>query len=68
MITTGIVTDNVPQAAWAPYSLTTFRQQIEVMTDETMSILSARIENAALEPKLSLIPGELIVRGSVRAK
>lgn len=58
--------DDIPQAAWATYNLTTFRQEVEAMTDETLSILRARIENGNLEPKLSLVPGQLISRGSVR--
>ncbi len=58
--------DDIPQAAWATYDLTTFRQDVDAMTDETLSILKARIENENLEPKLSLIAGRLVSRKSVR--
>jgi DNA-binding LacI/PurR family transcriptional regulator len=58
--------DDVPPAAWPAYNLTTFRQRVDVMVAETVSMLTAWI--AAKEPETAhvVLQGELIIRGSTR--
>jgi DNA-binding LacI/PurR family transcriptional regulator len=58
--------DDVPPAAWPAYSLTTFRQRINRMVAETVTILIDRIEGGGAEPHRIEIAGALIVRGSTR--
>ena len=62
--------DNVPQAAWDAYQLTTVSQPIEALLDATMTVLAARLskEEKKFRPKIDLIPGKVIVRDSVKIK
>ena len=59
--------DNIPMAAWASYNLTTFSQEVDTMIDETLHILSEKLENPDSVPVFKLVPGRLIARESVRA-
>ncbi len=58
--------DDVPPAAWPAYNLTTYRQRVDQMVQETVDMLLAWI--AADVPKVSrvVLPGELVIRGSTR--
>ncbi len=58
--------DDVPQAAWPTYSLTTIRQPTEAMVAATADLLLRRIENGDATPARVSLPVELIVRGSAR--
>ncbi len=58
--------DDVPQASWGAYDLTTWRQPVNRMVDATVSLLLERIETGTPAPKKIEIEGELILRGSVR--
>ena len=61
--------DNVPQAAWAAYQLTTIAQPMDALLDATMNRLEDRLSGVVEEgfrPKTKLIPGQLIVRQSVK--
>lgn len=58
--------DDIPAAAWPSYDLTTVRQPINRMIEETVELLLARVEEPGSEPTTRLVPGDLIVRGSVR--
>jgi len=58
--------DDVPLAAWPAYNLTTFRQRVNRMVAETVTILVAHIEGEATEPRRVAIDGMLIERGSTR--
>jgi DNA-binding LacI/PurR family transcriptional regulator len=58
--------DDIAAAAWPSYSLTTFRQPINRMIDETLRILSERTSNPQRERATVLVPGRLIRRGSAR--
>lgn len=61
--------DNVPQAAWNSYQLTTIAQPIEALLDSTLEVLSQRLdESKDFQPKIEHFPGELLVRGSVKLK
>lgn len=60
--------DDLPEASWPSYNLTTIRQPVEAMANATLDLLIDRIENASAEPQTRLVPGELIVRASVAAR
>lgn len=58
--------DDIPMAGWPSYSLTTVEQQVDRMIDETLSLMSDKIENINTPAELRLVPGKLKLRGSVR--
>ncbi len=58
--------DDVPQAAWPTYGLTTIRQSADDMVDAVVDTLLARIERGDSEPQRTIIDAPLIVRTSAR--
>ena len=58
--------DDIPMAGWPVYNLTTIRQEVDVMIARTMDLMQARITGPDTPPKLEFVPGQLVVRGSVR--
>ena len=58
--------DDVPQASWASYDLTTYRQPVNRMVEATVELLLDQIEAGKTHPRKIEIEGELILRGSVR--
>jgi len=58
--------DNVPQAAWKGYDLTTVSQPAEAMIEATLAILIEQIESQSVERRASILPSQLIVRGTSR--
>ena len=58
--------DDVPASAWPTYDLTTVRQPVNKMVQETVEILIEKINNAEIEPRRVKIDGPLIIRGSAR--
>jgi len=58
--------DDVPEASWKGYDLTTISQQADAMLDATLSILLEQIENRAVIKRASVIPAKLVVRGSAK--
>lgn len=58
--------DDVPAAQWRAYDLTTVRQPADRMVNETVDILLAQIDGAALSPRNIEIDGPLVCRGSTR--
>jgi DNA-binding LacI/PurR family transcriptional regulator len=58
--------DDIPPAAWPSHDLTTVRQRINLMVDEAVDILLARIDDPALPVTTRLIPGDFIARGTAR--
>ena len=58
--------DDVPQAAWPSYGLTTMRQSAARMVEATVEALMARIEAGDEVPRQVEIEGSLIVRTSAR--
>lgn len=58
--------DDVPQAAWGAYDLTTYRQPVNRMVAETVSLILAQIDSGVTVPETIEIEGELILRGSTR--
>jgi DNA-binding LacI/PurR family transcriptional regulator len=57
--------DDVPQAAWGAYSLTTVVQSVERMVDATVGLLLQQIQEGA-SPRNVVIPCQLVERQSVR--
>ena len=59
--------DNVPQAAWGAYQLTTFEQPVGPMIEATVGLLQERLREEGAGPARNVVvPGSLIVRGSAR--
>ena len=58
--------DDVPMAAWKTYDLTTLRQPVNRMVDETVSMLLDMVENGIYPDGRLEIDSPLIVRGSAR--
>ncbi len=57
--------DDIPQAAWAPYDLTSIRQDEEAMIDRAVSILERLYDGAAdTVSDEVLIPGQMTLRSS----
>ena len=58
--------DDVPEAAWKGYDLTTVAQSWRKMIDATVTILLEQIENEVVKKCAAVLPAELVVRGSAR--
>lgn len=58
--------DNVPQAAWAAYSLTTVEQPIDTMIEATVSLLIQQLEDGQVESTQQCFPISLIKRATSR--
>lgn len=58
--------DDVQLAAWPAYNLTTVRQPVNRMVDETVDILMTCIQEPNTAPRRVAIDGPLILRGSTR--
>ena len=62
-----IGSDNVPQAAWASYSLTTVEQPVDPMIEATVTLLQDYLrDDSSPVARNIVVPGELIVRDSAR--
>jgi DNA-binding LacI/PurR family transcriptional regulator len=59
--------DDVPQAAWPSYALTTIRQPTDSMVRAVVEALMAAIEEDDPAPRRVSFPGPLILRRSARA-
>lgn len=60
--------DDIPQAAWNGYQLTTFRQPIPLLTDQVMEVIRQRAEEPETPHALFTLPASLVVRRTVRGK
>ena len=58
--------DDVPQAAWPSYGLTTVEQPSEPMIEATVRVLARQIESGAVVRDDTRLPATLVVRGSAR--
>ena len=59
--------DNVPQAAWASYRLTTVEQPVDPMIEATVAVLQEYLrDDTPPVARNIVVPGELIVRDSAR--
>ena len=60
--------DDVPQASWPSYALTTVAQPLERMVSETVGLLRSYLRDDSLQPAQEVVlPGELKIRSSTRA-
>jgi len=61
--------DNVPQAAWDAYSLTTYEQPVQPMVEATVELLQSYLREGQTSPSRNVIvPGCLVVRDSCRVQ
>ncbi|MBL8582929.1 MAG: substrate-binding domain-containing protein, partial [Rhizobiaceae bacterium] len=58
--------DDVPEAGWGGYKLTTIRQPGDEMIAETVRILVEQIETRKVVKYNAVLPGNLVVRSSAR--
>jgi DNA-binding LacI/PurR family transcriptional regulator len=58
--------DDVPEASWKGYDLTTVAQPPDDMIEATVSILLEQIEKKAVRRRAMVLPATLVVRGSTR--
>jgi len=56
--------DNVPQASWGGYQLTTIEQNSEVMIEATVSIILKHIETGLVMPQRVVVPVKAILRAT----
>ena len=59
--------DDIPQASWSAYRLTTFRQPTEALGEAVMHAIRRRADSPDAPPRLATIPVELVDRSTVRA-
>jgi DNA-binding LacI/PurR family transcriptional regulator len=61
--------DNVPQADWGSYRLTTVEQPLQPMIEATVGLLQRYLRDAQVSPRENVVvPGQLVVRESVRQR
>ena len=60
--------DDVGSARRPPYQLTTVRQPVEEMAHNVVQLLTERVDNPQLAPRVLLLPGELVLRRSARVE
>ncbi len=58
--------DDIPQAGWSAYRLTTFRQPVDRLTDAVMNAVHRRAGDGAAAHSVTTVPVELIARATVR--
>lgn len=58
--------DDIPQAAWNAYQLTTFRQPVRLLTDQVMHVIRQRAETPESPHAIFTLPASLVVRMTVR--
>ena len=58
--------DDVPEASWLAYDLTSVSQSSETMIENTVAILLEQIEKRVVKRRAAVLPAELIVRSSAR--
>ncbi len=58
--------DDISMAGWSKYSLTTVRQPVERMVNETIEVLTTAIESPDSPAVTRVIPTELVIRQSAR--
>ncbi len=58
--------DDVPEAGWGGYRLSTIEQPTRPMIDETVNILLEQIERGEVSRRARVVPSRLIVRDTTR--
>ncbi|MDK9696270.1 MAG: LacI family DNA-binding transcriptional regulator [Siculibacillus sp.] len=58
--------DDVPEARWGAYRLTTFQQNAQLLAAEILAVLEMRLETPTRSPIVSVLELPLVMRDSVR--
>lgn len=58
--------DDVPEAAWAGYNLTTVSQPAAAMVEATVAIMLEQVGDNAVQRRAAMLPCALVIRGSAR--
>lgn len=58
--------DDIREAAWPSYDLTTVRQPVNMMVDEAIAVLLRQIEDPTVRPSSLRVPCPLVMRSSAR--
>ena len=58
--------DDVPEASWGGYELTSVSQNLNEMITATIDILLSQIDRQKVRRKAAVAPAQLVVRGSAR--
>jgi len=58
--------DDIPQAAWSAYRLTTFRQPVADLAAAVMSVIQRRAEDSSSRHGLTTVPVRFVARSTVR--
>ncbi len=58
--------DDVPEASWGGYELTTISQSSDEMVAATAAILMEQIENSVVRKRASVLPARLVIRKTAR--
>jgi DNA-binding LacI/PurR family transcriptional regulator len=56
--------DDIPQAAWAAYNLTTFLQPCDMQAAQAIELLTSRMDEPKLTARVEFTPVTLVQRGS----
>lgn len=59
--------DDVPEAGWPSYNLTTIEQSIDKMIDATVDILLEQMKHKQVSPIQKVTPASLTLRGSTKS-
>ena len=57
--------DDIPQAGWSAYQLTTFRQPVRLLTDAVMKVIRQRAETPDSPHTVVTVPASPVVRKTV---
>jgi DNA-binding LacI/PurR family transcriptional regulator len=58
--------DDIPMAGWGAYQLTTISQEVDVMIQQTLTLMLEKLEAPESPSRVEQIAGKLIIRASVR--
>jgi DNA-binding LacI/PurR family transcriptional regulator len=58
--------DDVPEAGWGGYALTTVVQPAGLMVDAAVAILLEQVETSGVQRRAAVLPCRLVVRGTAR--
>ena len=58
--------DDVPEASWKAYDLTSVSQSSETMIENAVTILLEQIEKRVVKRRAAVLPAELMIRSSAR--
>ena len=58
--------DDVPEAGWGAYNLTTVEQPADAMVEATIAMLMEQIGQRDVQRRATVLPARLVVRGSAR--